>query len=70
MSVEKNGAAISRRGFLKGVAAASGTVAASAVVTQSANASAQGESVDKGSQEKKGYHVTPHILDYYQKARF
>ena len=71
MSVKKNGAAVSRRGFLKGVAAAGGAAAASAVVTEAANAGITKDPVaKKAQQDAKGYHVTPHILEYYEKARF
>ena len=72
MNVEKNDAVVSRRGFLKGVAAAGGAVAASAVMTETANAAVPGEpAVDDAKEEKaQGYHVTPHVLEYYEKARF
>lgn len=72
MSVKTKGAAVSRRGFLKGVAATGGAVAASAVVSETANSAVPPESkAEQGAQDThKGYHVTPHILDYYEKARF
>lgn len=72
MSVKKKGADISRRGFLKGVAATGGAVAVSTVVSETANSGTLPEStMDQASQDvNKGYHVTPHILDYYEKARF
>lgn len=71
MSVNKKGSAVSRRGFLKGVAVAGGAAAASAVVTEAANAGIATSPVDeKAQQDAKGYHVTPHILEYYEKARF
>ena len=70
MSVKKNGA-VTRRGFLKGVAVAGGAAAASAVVTETANAGiSTGPAASKEKEQPKGYHVTPHILDYYEKARF
>lgn len=71
MSVKKNGAVTSRRGFLKGVAVAGGTAAASVVVTKTATAGvSSGRVPSKEKEQPKGYHVTPHILDYYEKARF
>ena len=71
MSVKKKSTVISRRGFLKGVAVAGGAAAASVVVTETANAGAStGRAASKEKEQPKGYHVTPHILDYYEKARF
>jgi len=70
MSVNKQGAQISRRGFLKGAAMVSGAAAATAltaVATAGPEASTEVPKQDEGSQ---GYHVTPHILEYYEKARF
>lgn len=71
MSVKK-GTVINRRGFLKGVAATGGAVAAATVVSETANSGAPVVSnVDRETQDTAdGYHVTPHILDYYKKARF
>lgn len=58
----------SRRTFLKELAVAGGAAAvASAATTASA------EPTPVASNEKpnaKGYHLTPHINRYYQKARF
>ena len=71
MSVKKQSPAVSRRGFLKGVAATGGAVAVSAVVSETANSAASSGSEDQVTQDTtKGYHVTPHILEYYEKARF
>lgn len=72
MSVKKTGAVVSRRGFLKSVAATGGAVAVTAVAAESANAATSpGSTEDPEAQNStKGYHVTPHILDYYEKARF
>jgi len=71
MSVKKNDAVVNRRSFLKGVAAAGGAVAASTVMTETANAAVPGEpAVDDANEKAQGYHVTPHILEYYEKARF
>ena len=71
MSVKKKGAVTDRRGFLKGVAVAGGAAAASAMVTETANAGmASQRAASKEKEQPKGYHLTPHILDYYEKARF
>lgn len=70
MKVKREGEGTSRRGFLKSVAAAGSAAAVSAVVTQTAGAAAPTASVAKRDEGTTGYHVTPHILDYYEKARF
>ena len=71
MSVKKKSAVTSRRGFLKGVAVAGGAAAASAMVAETANAGmASGGVASKEKEQPQGYHLTPHILDYYEKARF
>ena len=72
MSVKRKDAVVSRRGFLRGVAVAGGAAAASAVVSKTANAgvSAAEGTPKENEQQHKGYRVTPHILDYYEKARF
>ena len=72
MSKKAKPAARSRREFLKGVAVMGGT-ATLAVVTKAqaaeeAPVKAQGASPEAPA--NKGYHVTPHIADYYDKARF
>ena len=59
-----------RRNFLKGAALAS-TAAAVAAATGSALAGAPVETARKRSDGvKRGYRVTPHISEYYEKARF
>ncbi len=61
---------LSRRGFLKGAALA-GSAAAMSSLGQSVAASRPREMTAEEPDEKsRGYHVTPHILEYYQKARF
>ena len=72
MSVKKTGAVVSRRGFLKSVAATGGAVAVTAVAAESANAGTLPGSLEnqEAHSSTKGYHVTPHILEYYEKARF
>ena len=71
MSKDKSRQGLNRRGFLKGLATAGGTAAASGLISQSANAavpSAPAEGID--APDSKGYRVTPHVLEYYGKARF
>ncbi len=61
----------SRRDFLrKGVAVVGGAATLAVAGSGGANERAT-EEVEQGSQpSQKGYHVTPHIRDYYEKARF
>ena len=71
MSKHKSRQGLHRRGFLKGLATAGGTVAASGLINQSANAAAPTESGEGAEPpESKGYRATPHVLEYYEKARF
>ena len=63
MQMESNG----RRRFLKGLAMAGGA-AAVAAATGTAVAAPEAAPVSK-PETAKGYHVTPHIRTYYQKAR-
>ena len=58
----------SRRGFLKGVAVVGGG-AVMVAATQNAIADTVEEALPV-SPASKGYHLTPHIREYYQKARF
>jgi nitrous oxide reductase len=59
-----------RRNFLKGVAL-TGTAAAVAAATGSALAGTPAETGAKQpAGAKRGYRVTPHIAEYYEKARF
>lgn len=58
-----------RRDFLKGVAAAGG--AAAAVAAGGAVAAPDSEPTAAPEvRGTKGYRVTPHIAEYYEKARF
>ncbi|MFU8821894.1 MAG: formate dehydrogenase [Gammaproteobacteria bacterium] len=60
--MESNG----RRRFLKGLAVAGG---ATAMVVATGTAIAAPEVAPVSKPEAKGYHETPHIRTYYQKAR-
>lgn len=60
----------SRREFLKGAAVVGGA-ATLAVVAKGAVAKAPSPAEPVATPEApKGYHVTPHIEQYYEKARF
>ena len=59
-----------RRRFLKGVALASGAAGA-ALASRGAVAQVEPEAEKvKPASKTKGYHETPHIAEYYEKARF
>ena len=62
--VETNG----RRRFLKGLAMASGATAV-VVATGTAVAAPQMDAPVSKPETAKGYHETPHIRTYYQRAR-
>ncbi len=64
----ENTGAQGRRGFLKGLAGASGA-AAVAIATPAAAAQTDEESGDVPKRVDSGYHVTKHIEDYYETAR-
>ena len=72
MSDEIRSEKLSRRGFLKGAAVAGGAAAVGAVGAQvQAGVAAQPRTEQvKAPASPKGYHETPHILEYYEKARF
>ena len=69
--MKEKGATISRRGFLKGAAVLGG---AATMSTLSPGVVADTQVAEKPASrsdgESQGYHVTPHILEYYEKARF
>lgn len=69
MSVKDQGAKVSRRGFLKGAAMVSGAAAASTLSTGASAGVTQSTEAEKPEQAR-GYHVTAHIREYYEKARF
>ena len=62
--VETNG----RRRFLKGLAMASGATVVAAATGTAVAAPQMGAPVSK-PETAKGYHETPHIRTYYQRAR-
>lgn len=67
MSKRSKSTKASRREFLKGMALIGG--AALTVVTRPGAADVLEVTGKPDSPKPKGYHVTPHILDYYEKAR-
>lgn len=70
--MKQKGVSMNRRGFLKGAAIVGG---AAAVSTLSQGVTADTQIVEKpaaktADDEPKGYRMTPHIREYYEKARF
>ena len=63
--VETNG----RRRFLKGLAMASGATAVAVATGGTAVAAPVVEAPVASPEATKGYHETPHIRTYYQRAR-
>jgi nitrous oxide reductase len=69
MSRKAKPAKASRREFLKGAAVISGA-ATLAVVARGGSAATQDAGAVPGAPEKaRGYHETPHVRQYYDKAR-
>lgn len=70
MSQQKQSEKLSRRGFLKSAAVAGGAAGVATLGSQmSANADEQAPA-EKAATPSKGYRETPHIREYYAKARF
>ncbi|HSG87935.1 MAG TPA: hypothetical protein VLA56_01895 [Pseudomonadales bacterium] len=67
MNPDERTAKTSRRAFLRDVAAAGGiaAVAASATAVEARPAAVKAPAAAR----PKGYHVTPHVTKYYDKAR-
>ncbi|NIR31988.1 MAG: formate dehydrogenase [Gammaproteobacteria bacterium] len=59
-----------RRGFLKNVALIGGAGTAAAVAGGAVAGVEPAPQDQAQTPEAKGYHVTPHIRTYYEKARF
>lgn len=71
MSVKEKSGGLNRRGFLKGVAVTGSAAAAATVVNKTANAGVVDDAISESAErEADGYRETPHILEYYEKARF
>jgi hypothetical protein len=58
-----------RRAFLKQLAAVGGATATVAVVGNAGAAPDDGQAAP-AADKSKGYHETPHVAAYYDKARF
>jgi nitrous oxide reductase len=69
--MKDKGVSMNRRGFLKGAAIVGGATAVS-TLSQSVTADAQtGDDPARTADDKpKGYRMTAHIREYYEKARF
>jgi nitrous oxide reductase len=69
MSDKQQNETLTRRGFLKSAAALGGAAAATALSSTVA-AETPGKPLTEAQQEATGYRETPHILAYYERARF
>lgn len=71
MSKKAKPATSNRREFLKGVAIMGGTATLAMVgKAQASEAPPDTAKQNVPTPESKGYHVTPHVAEYYNKARF
>ncbi len=71
MTDRRNDIRTGRRQFLKGVMAVGGTTVLVAVGAEAVSQAPQAdEAGENEAAKKRGYHLTPHIETYYQKARF
>lgn len=69
MSRNEGTANTSRRAFLRDVAAAGGIAAVAATATATAVEARPVAVKAPAAARPKGYHVTPHVAKYYDKAR-
>ncbi len=69
--MKEKGVSMNRRGFLKGAAIVGGAAAVS-TLSQGVTADRQiaAEPAPPADDKPKGYRMTPHIREYYEKARF
>lgn len=71
MSHESKSENLSRRGFLKNAAVAGGAATVSALTPPvQAGVERQLRTEAKEASPSKGYRETPHVREYYEKARF
>jgi len=70
MSQQKQSEKLSRRGFLKQATVAGGAAGVAALGTQVQAGVEDQASAEKAETPTKGYRETPHIREYYAKARF
>jgi hypothetical protein len=59
-----------RRDFFKGIAVLGGAATVAAVSGQAASEPAPARSAADADSGSKRYRVTPHVAEYYKKARF
>jgi nitrous oxide reductase len=71
MSQQKQSEKLSRRGFLKSAAVAGGAAGVAALGSQvQAGVDEQTPAAKTATSPAKGYRETPHVREYYAKARF
>lgn len=70
MSHENESGKLSRRGFLKSAAVVGGAATATALGSQVQAGVNEQTPTAKEVTPSKGYRETPHIREYYKKARF
>lgn len=69
MASNRDGDSSTRREFLRSVAGVGGVATATALVGTTARAeTVAGPGADGSAPASKGYHVTPHIEQYYRTA--
>lgn len=69
MSDKQQNETLTRRGFLKSAAALGGAAAATAL-SNTVAAETPGKPLAEAQRETTGYRETPHILAFYERARF
>ncbi|HSH43999.1 MAG TPA: twin-arginine translocation signal domain-containing protein [Arenicellales bacterium] len=69
MSHQKQSEKLSRRGFLKSAAVAGGAAGVATLGSQ-VQAVEEQPSAERAEAPSKGYRETPHVREYYAKARF
>lgn len=70
MSQQKQSEKLSRRGFLKSAAVAGGAAGIATLGSQVQSSVDEQPVAEKAATPSPGYRETPHIREYYAKARF
>lgn len=70
MSDQNQSDKLSRRAFLKSAAVAGGAATVTTLGSQVQASVEDGSPAEKQTSPSKGYRETPHIREYYEKARF
>lgn len=70
MSQHKQSRTLSRRGFLKSAAVAGGAAGVATLGSQVQATADEQPRAEKSAARTKGYRETPHVREYYAKARF